>query len=92
MSIDLDKKQIFSTISDMVVYSPKDAKDLFMIITSRGMSSDFSDIFPIIEYVKSNYEEHPDREYYLKLSDAINQIENNEVKIIFNHALNNIHP
>ncbi|WHP63909.1 hypothetical protein [Vibrio harveyi] len=90
MSIDLDKKQIFSTISDMVVYSPKDAKDIFEIITSRGMSSDFSDIFPVIDFVNENYVIHPDREYYLKLRECISNITNDEIRIIFNHALNNI--
>ncbi|ELH4811337.1 hypothetical protein Q9X96_004460 [Vibrio vulnificus] len=90
MSIDLDKKQIFSTISDMVVYSPKDAKDIFDIITSRGMSSEFSDIFPVIQFVDTHYEIHPEREYYLKLRECINHINNDEIKIIFKHALNNI--
>ncbi|HAU8253908.1 TPA: hypothetical protein I7148_21895 [Vibrio vulnificus] len=90
MSIDLNKKQIFRTISDMVVFSPNDAKDIFDIIVEHRNSSQFNEIFPIMDFVRHNSPDAPNEDYYLQLRHEIQKIENEEIRIIFSRSLNNL--
>lgn len=88
MSIDLNKKQIFRTISDMVVYSPSDARDIFTIITSHKNSSQFQEIFSLMTFVKDFHDSFNSPKYLIQLRYEIEKIPNEEIRIIFFNSLN----
>ncbi|MFZ3446357.1 hypothetical protein [Vibrio harveyi] len=87
MSINLDIKQILNTVSEMVVSSPKDAKDIFKIINDNNLSNRFEDIQSVIDMVNKHSELHPSDEYFKQLEVAINLIENDDIKAIFEYSL-----
>ncbi len=87
MSINLDIKQILNTVSEMVVSSPKDAKDIFKIINDNNLSNRFEDIHSVIDMVNKHSELHPSDEYFKQLEVAINLIENDDIKAIFEYSL-----
>ncbi|EGR2288523.1 hypothetical protein D0815_23965 [Vibrio parahaemolyticus] len=91
MSINLDIKQILNTVSEMVVSSPKDAKDIFKIISDNNLSNRFEDIQSVIDMVNKHSELHPSEEYFKQLEVAINLIENDDIKAIFEYSLKSRH-
>lgn len=89
MGIDLNKKQIFRTLSDMVVYHPSDAKDIFKIILEHKNSNQFSEIYPLMNFISDFPNNYSEPSYLKKLRYEIENISNEEIRIIFLNSLNN---
>lgn len=93
MSLDLYEKQLLRSISSIVAKDPRNAKLVFELVsgTTDNAAKIMDEIQPIVAVVSRSQQyflnEHGRDLYFKNLKLAIEQLNNKEVKLIFESSL-----